>query len=99
MINKISKPTNLIFNIMFLFLSLVAILPFVLVFMISISDEEVIRQYSYQLIPKKFSLEAYRFLWNHVAVARRIAYKYINWYGLKCCTDNIDRICTVAATV
>ena len=79
MINKISKPTNLIFNIMFLFLSLVAILPFVLVFMISISDEEVIRQYSYQLIPKKFSLEAYRFLWNErVTMLQSLGVSLIN---------------------
>ena len=79
MINKISKLTNLIFNIMFLFLSLVAILPFVLVFMISISDEEVIRQYSYQLIPKKFSLEAYRFLWNErVTMLQSLGVSLIN---------------------
>ena len=62
--NRISKPTNLIFNMIFLLLALAAIVPFVLVFMISVSNEETIRLYGYHLIPKKFSLEAYRFLWN-----------------------------------
>ncbi len=71
MTNKISKPTNIIFNIIFLTLALAAIVPFVLVLMISISDEEAIRQYSYHLIPKKFSLEAYRFLWNERATMLR----------------------------
>lgn len=62
--NRISKPTNLIFNMIFLLLALAAIVPFILVFMISVSNEETIRLYGYHLIPKKFSLEAYRFLWN-----------------------------------
>ena len=62
--NRISKPTNLIFNMIFLLLALAAIVPFVLVLMISISNEEMIRLYGYHLIPKKFSLDAYRFLWN-----------------------------------
>ena len=62
--NRISKPTNLIFNMIFLLLALAAIVPFILVFMISVSNEETIRLYGYHLIPKKFSLDAYRFLWN-----------------------------------
>lgn len=62
--NRISQPTNLIFNLIFLTLALAAIVPFVLVFMISISNEETIRLYGYHLIPKKFSLDAYRFLWR-----------------------------------
>ena len=64
MTNRISKPANFIFNVIFLTLALTAIVPFVLVFMISISNEETIRLYGYHLIPKKFSVEAYRFLWN-----------------------------------
>ncbi|MEL3906435.1 MAG: carbohydrate ABC transporter permease [Treponema sp.] len=71
MTNKISETTNIIFNIIFIILALAAIIPFILVLMISISDEEAIRLYSYHLIPKKFSLEAYRFLWNERATMLR----------------------------
>lgn len=47
-------------HVFFIISCLMYILPFVLIISISISDEAAIRQYGYQFIPKKLSLEAYR---------------------------------------
>lgn len=66
-LNRISKTANLIFNIIFIVLALICIIPVVFVFVISISSEASITKYGYQLIPKEFSLESYLFLWREKA--------------------------------
>ncbi len=63
-LNRISKPMNVLFNIIFTLCALVSIVPFIFVFMISISSKESITKFGYQFIPKDFSLDAYMFLWN-----------------------------------
>ncbi len=63
-LNRIKAPTNLAFNAVMLFFALACFLPFVVVFLISITDENSIKQLGYQLIPRDFSLQAYKFLWN-----------------------------------
>lgn len=63
-LNRISKTTNIIFNIIFIILSLACIIPFVFVFIISITSEQSLLREGYKLIPKVFSLNAYQFLWN-----------------------------------
>ncbi len=63
-INQIKKSTDVFFNIIFLILSLVCILPVVFVFSISISSEHSIQTYGYQIIPTEVSSAAYQFLWN-----------------------------------
>ncbi|MDR1901728.1 MAG: carbohydrate ABC transporter permease [Treponema sp.] len=45
-------------------LALACILPMILVLSISLSSDQAIRQYGYQLIPKEFSLEAYRLIFR-----------------------------------
>jgi putative aldouronate transport system permease protein len=45
-------------------LALICILPMVLVLSISLSSDRAIKQYGYQLIPKDFSLEAYRLIFQ-----------------------------------
>lgn len=63
-LNRIKQPTNIAFNAILLFFALACFLPFVVVVLISVTEEESIRQYGYQLFPKVFSGQAYRFLWN-----------------------------------
>ena len=63
-INRINPGTNAGFNLLFVLLAACAILPVVLVFMISISSEESIRQVGYSFFPVEFSSKAYQFLWN-----------------------------------
>lgn len=49
-------------NILMIVVSLIALIPFVLVFMASISDESSILRNGFMLIPEKFSLKAYRII-------------------------------------
>lgn len=62
--NRVKKGTNLSFNLLFILLAALCILPVIFVFMISVSSEESIRQVGYSFIPVKFSGQAYAFLWN-----------------------------------
>jgi putative aldouronate transport system permease protein len=45
-------------------IALACVLPMILVLSISLSSDHAIRQYGYQLIPKEFSLEAYRLIFR-----------------------------------
>lgn len=63
-LNSIKKPTNLLFNIVFVILSLVCIIPFIFIFIISISSEGSIARNGYRFFPEELSLSAYEFLWN-----------------------------------
>lgn len=63
-LNRIKRSTNVSFNIIFVILALVCILPVVFVFMISISSEASIRQVGYSFWPTEFSSAAYQFLWR-----------------------------------
>jgi putative aldouronate transport system permease protein len=62
--NRIKKPTNIVFNCIFIILALICIIPVVFVFMISITSEASLTKYGYQLIPREFSAESYVFLWR-----------------------------------
>ena len=63
-LNRIAKPTNIIFNIIFILLAAVCVIPVIFIFIISISSEESIQQIGYRFIPQAFSLDAYRFLFD-----------------------------------
>lgn len=62
--NRIKGSTNIAFNIIFVLIALTCIFPVVFVFSISITDEQSIEQFGYQVIPKVLSNAAYAFLWN-----------------------------------
>ena len=63
-LNQIKTSTNILFNVIFLLLAVICVIPLLFVFSISIADEESIRVNGYQLIPQVFSASAYEFLWN-----------------------------------
>ncbi|MDF2541517.1 MAG: carbohydrate transporter rane protein 2, family [Herbinix sp.] len=63
-LNRIGKTSNTIFNVIFIVLALVCIIPVIFVFMISISSEASLTKFGYQMIPKEFSMESYLFLWR-----------------------------------
>lgn len=63
-LNRIHPATNAAFNILFLLLALMAFIPIVFVFAISVTSEKSIAAYGYQLIPRQLSGSAYRFLWG-----------------------------------
>ena len=60
--NQIKKPTNVIFNICLAVLSLICVIPFIFVMIISITDEESLTMNGYRFIPEKFSLYAYEYI-------------------------------------
>lgn len=60
--NRVSKPTNVILNIVFAIMALACVIPVLLVVAISFSAEQSITDYGYRFIPKIFSLEGYTFL-------------------------------------
>ena len=60
--NRVSKPVNVILNLIFLLMALACIIPILLVVAISFSAEASITEYGYRFIPKIFSLEGYAFL-------------------------------------
>lgn len=62
--NSISPVSNVILNIVFILGALMCIVPVLLVVGISFSDERDILQYGYQLIPKRFTLYAYEFIFK-----------------------------------
>lgn len=60
--NRVSKPANVVLNIVFILMALACVIPVILVVAISFSAEESITEYGYRFIPKIFSLEGYTFL-------------------------------------
>lgn len=65
--NRVRPGTNAGFNMLFILLAAMAIIPVLFVFMISISSEESIRVSGYSFVPQSFSNSAYMFLWNERA--------------------------------
>ncbi len=62
---KKTKNKQLGLNLILGLLALLMIYPFLLLVAVSFTSEDTIRQFGYQLIPKEFSLEAYRFLFKN----------------------------------
>ncbi len=73
-LNQIKKSTNIVFNIIFLILAVMCVIPLLFVFSISITEEEALRTNGYQLIPSVFSGSAYKFLWNERGMILRAAF-------------------------
>lgn len=63
-LNRIKLPTNVAFNLILLFFALACFLPFIVVTLISLTEESTITAYGYQLFPQEFSTKAYEFLWK-----------------------------------
>ena len=65
-LNRIKPATNILFNLMFLILALACFLPIIFIFIISITDNNIIRSEGYQILvtAKTFSGSAYEYLWG-----------------------------------
>lgn len=62
--NKISWPTNILFNIIFIIFTLLCVIPLIFVAVISITGESSIQEFGYKFIPKEISFSAYQYLWE-----------------------------------
>lgn len=69
--NQIHKSTNVIFNIIFVLISIVCVVPVLFVLSISFTAEKSIQDFGYHLIPKAFSIESYTFLLKQGTVITR----------------------------
>ena len=63
-LNQIKSGTNIVFNIIFIILSLMCIVPVIFVFIISISSEASLAEYGYRFVPAELSDAAYLYLWK-----------------------------------
>ncbi|TCL56551.1 putative aldouronate transport system permease protein [Kineothrix alysoides] len=63
-LNMISGKTNAFFNIVFIVVALMCIIPVVFIFIISISSEQSIKMNGYRFIPEAFSIDSYLFLFR-----------------------------------
>ncbi len=61
--NRISRPANFVFSLVFIALALAATLPLLFVIAISLSSDESIQMYGYRFIAKEWTLDAYKYLW------------------------------------
>ena len=66
--NKIKKSTNVLFNVILTILSLLSVVPFIFVIIISLTDEQSLARNGYRFIPEKWSLYAYSYI---IAAKRR----------------------------
>ncbi|WP_300379979.1 carbohydrate ABC transporter permease [Clostridium sp.] len=60
--NSISKPTNIVLNILFTILAALCILPFLFVLIISLTKEESLQLNGYRFWPEEWSLDAYKYI-------------------------------------
>jgi putative aldouronate transport system permease protein len=69
--NRIGLAADIGFNVIFIVLSLICVIPVMFVVSISLSAEDSITQYGYRLVPKVFSLDGYEYLIKQSALIIR----------------------------
>lgn len=62
--NRVSKISNALLIVLFIFLALICVVPVFFVVMISFSSEASLATNGYQFFPESLSMEAYEFLWQ-----------------------------------
>ncbi|SEL55657.1 carbohydrate ABC transporter permease [Paenibacillus sp. OK003] len=87
----VSRRSASIIHAMFIFYAIACIVPILLVFAISFSDETTVIANGYKLIPEKFSLTAYDFLFKDMD-------QIIHSYGISIIVTVIGTITSVALT-
>ena len=75
--NAVSKKSNFLLNVLFAILAFLAIMPFVFVIAISLTNEQSLQLNGYRFIPEEWSLEAYKYiLWSY---NYSYNFRYFNW--------------------
>lgn len=62
--NRVSKPVNVLFSIIFIIAALCCVIPLIFVIIISFTDKTSIAAIGYSFFPQKWSLSAYEMLWE-----------------------------------
>ena len=58
------SPWNILIGLFIILFALFCMLPMALTLMVSLTSEDAVRQFGYQLIPKEFSLYAYKLIFH-----------------------------------
>lgn len=87
-----SKGFQLLVNIIMIVLSLSCILPFVLLVVVSFTEEAALLENGYSFFPKKLSLEAYEYIWMS---ARQIG----KAYGMTILVTAVGTVANVLLTI
>lgn len=90
-VNRISKKTSFILNIIFLIWSLVCILPLLLVVIVSFSSEQSIFENGYTFFPSEWSMDAYNFFF-------RLGDQLIRSYGITIFVTVVGTVFSLAIT-
>ncbi len=90
-INRISKKTNFIMNIVFVMWSLACVLPLLLVVIVSFSSEQSIFENGYSFFPSEWSLDAYRFFF-------RLGDQLVRSYGITIFVTVVGTLFSLAIT-
>ncbi|WP_422661075.1 carbohydrate ABC transporter permease [Paenibacillus sp. EC2-1] len=69
--NRTNKIVNIMFNLIFIILALLCVIPVIVVLSISLSSENSIRETGYHLLPVAFSGEAYAYIVNQGSMILR----------------------------
>ena len=85
--HRISAPFNIIWNTIFMIASLSCIVPIMLVFMVSITDEPSLVANGYSLFPKDISFMAYEYLFRQSGMI-------INAYRISIITSLLGTLCS-----
>lgn len=62
--NAISKKTNFLFNLLFIILAALCIVPFIFVIIISFTNEQYLQMNGYSFWPEQWSLDAYKYIFT-----------------------------------
>ena len=62
--NAVSKKSNFLLNVLFAILAFLAIMPFIFVIAISLTNEQSLQLNGYRFIPEEWSLEAYKYIFS-----------------------------------
>ncbi|MDC7235884.1 MAG: carbohydrate ABC transporter permease [Spirochaetales bacterium] len=65
-LTEITIPSKILINLIFIIVSLICIVPFILVISVSITDESIIMREGYRLIPSVVNLSAYEYLFTDI---------------------------------
>lgn len=86
-----NKTGQVILNIIFIFLAIAAIAPFLLLISSSLSSEAALAKYGYGFIPRDFTLNAYTYLFQS-------SMKIVRGYGITILVTVIGTVCSVLMT-
>ena len=68
---KINKKADFALNIVMILCTIACVLPLIIVFSASITEEKSVTMYGYSLFPREFSLESYKYIFKNIGVVLR----------------------------